>query len=134
MKSTNAHQKFTELHVWQQARELKNSVYELVKLFPREEKFSLADQTIRSVRSVCANIAEGHGRYTYKDQLHFCIQARGSLSETLNHLIDALDCEYIDLEKFNTMEKHMESVAKLLNGYITFLRNDGNQNKTGNNQ
>ena len=51
----------------------------------------MTDQVKRSVRSINANIAEGHGRFTYPDQIHFCIMARGSLSETINHLIDALD-------------------------------------------
>ncbi|MDB5197180.1 MAG: four helix bundle protein [Flaviaesturariibacter sp.] len=83
-----SHQSFTELGVWKAARELKKELSNLVKTFPAEERYRLIDQLIRSSRSVTANIAEGHGRFTFKDQLHFCIQARGSLSETHNHLID----------------------------------------------
>ena len=56
---------------------LKNELKEIADKFPPEEKYRLTDQLIRSSRSINANIAEGHGRFTYKDQLHFCIQARG---------------------------------------------------------
>lgn len=90
-----AYQSFTELDVWKKARILKNEIKELIDLFPHEEKYRLTDQVIRSSRSISAIIAEGHGRYTFKDQIHFCIMARGSLSETHHHLIDAFDCNYI---------------------------------------
>jgi four helix bundle protein len=76
-----AHQSFTELEVWKKARVFKNEIKELTGIFPAEEKFRLTDQLIRSSRGINATIAEGHGRYTFKDQHHFCIIARGSLSE-----------------------------------------------------
>lgn len=115
-------QSFTELEVWQKARELKKEIEIVVKSFPAEEKFRLADQLIRSVRSINSNIAEGHGRFTYKEQLHFCIQARGSLSETLNHLIDAFDCSYINKDQMTHLKSSIDQVGKLLNGYISYLR------------
>lgn len=116
-------QSFTELEVWKKARILKNELKELADKFPPEEKFRLGDQIIRSSRSVAANISEGHGRFTYKDQLHFCIQARGSLSETHNHLIDALDCKYISQQQFSYFKLLIDETSRLLNGYISFLRN-----------
>lgn len=85
------YQSFEELVVWKKARELKSEIFELVKTFPCEEKYRLIDQLVRSSRSINAQIAEGHGRRTNKDKIKFCIQSRGSLSETLNHLIDAFD-------------------------------------------
>jgi four helix bundle protein len=115
-------QSFTELEVWKKARTLKNELKELADLFPTDEKFRLTDQLIRSSRSINANISEGHGRYTYKGQLHFCIQARGSLSETHTHLIDAIDCKYISQERFNYFKLLIDEVGRLLNGYINFLR------------
>ncbi len=75
-----ANQSFTELEVWRQARNLKNEIKRLTTSFPQDEKFRLTDQIIRSSRSITAVLAEGHGRYTSKDQLHFCTIARGSLS------------------------------------------------------
>ena len=117
-------QSFTELDVWKKARVLKNELKELADNFPAEEKYRLTDQLIRSSRSIAANISEGHGRFTYKDQLHFCIQARGSLSETQNHLFDAMDCKYISETQLNYYKSKIDEVGRLLNGYITFLRNN----------
>ena len=57
-----------------------------------------------------------------KDQFHFCIMARGSLSETYNYLIDAFDSNYITKEQFGNLKIHIDEVGKLLNGYISFLR------------
>lgn len=81
---------FTELEVWKQSRKVRNWITELVKKFPGDEKYRLVDQVIRSSRSIGNNLAEGHGRYHYQDNIRFCIMARGSLSETLDHLIVAL--------------------------------------------
>ena len=108
-----AYQSFEELEVWKKARQLKNDIFQLVKNFPAEEKYRLTDQLIRSSRSVNAQIAEGHGRRTYPDRLRFCVIARGSLSETLNHLIDALDCNYIDEQILIKFRNQVTEVEKL---------------------
>jgi four helix bundle protein len=92
----------------------------LVKSFPAEEKYRLTDQLIRSSRSVNTQIAEGHGRRTYPDRLRFCVIARGSLSETLNHFIDAFDCSIINEEILSELRNRITEVEKLLNGYITY--------------
>jgi four helix bundle protein len=120
--SEDQHQSFTELKVWQKARALTNDIFELVKSFPPEEKYRLVDQIIRSSRSIGANIAEGHGRFTYKEQIRYCMQARGSNSETLNHFIDALDCTYISEESYLLYKTRIEEVERMINGYITYLR------------
>ena len=78
---------FEELDLWKKVREFKKEVCKEARGFPPEEKFKLTDQTIKSSRSINALISEGHGRFTYPDQIHYCIQARGSLSETINHMI-----------------------------------------------
>jgi len=118
----SSHQSFTELEVWKKGRSFKNDIRELSKAFPSDERFRLTDQIIRSSRGINATIAEGHGRYTFKDQLHFCIIARGSLSETYNHLIDALDCNYINQVQLDDYKKNIDEIGKLLNGYISYLR------------
>jgi len=117
-----AYQSFTELDAWKQARVFKKFIRKMTADFPTEEKYSLTDQIIRSSRSIGSNIAEGHGRHTYRDQHHFCIQARGSLSETLNHAIDAYDEGYISMETLLSIKKEFHTVQALLNGYIVFLR------------
>jgi len=90
---------FEELDVWKKVTHFKKEVSKEARGFPSEEKFRLTDQIIRSSRSINALISEGHGRFTYPDQIHFCVQARGSLTETINHLIDAFDEGYISEEK-----------------------------------
>jgi four helix bundle protein len=95
---------FTELEVWKKMRHLKIKVDTIAKDFSIEEKFKLTDQLIRSARGVNSAIAEGHGRYTFPNRIHYCIIARGSLSETYNHLIDAYDCTYY-IGKTNRIKK-----------------------------
>src|ERR1043165_7657235 len=113
---------FTELEAWKLSRKLKLQVYELLPSIPRDEKFELVQQLRRSVRSIPTNIAEGHGRFTFKDQYNFCVMARGSLMETLNHLIDAYDCKYISTEVLNTFKSQIDEVGRVLNGYMSFLK------------
>jgi len=113
---------FEELEIWKKSRLLKNEIRSLVKTFSTEEKFRLADQLIRSSRSIPALIAEGHGRFTYPDQIHFCVQARGSLTETMNHLIDACDEGYISSEELVTFKTKGKELERMLNGYLSFLR------------
>ena len=120
---------FQDLDVWQVSRQYKLEIYKLVDGFPKEEKYRLTDQLIRSARSIPANIAEGYGRFTYKDQIHFCIQARGSLYESYNHIIDAFDCNYIAESVKDEYKLKISDVEKLLNGYIAWLRKMLNQSK-----
>lgn len=118
----SGYQSFTELKAWQAARVVKLVVQELTRDFPETEKFRLNNQIIRSSRSVGNNIAEGHGRRTPKEALHFCTQARGSLSETLGHMIDALDAAYISETQLNDFKIKFQNAEALLDGYIKFLR------------
>lgn len=121
---------FTGLEVWKKMRLLKIKIETLAKTFPTEEKFKLTDQVIRSSRGVNSAISEGHGRYTFPDRIHYCIIARGSLSETYNHLIDAYDFGYITLEKLTELKNEINEVEKILNGYISWLRVQLNKNNS----
>ena len=121
---------FERLELWKKVREFKNEVCRETKMLPAEEKYRLADQLIRSSRAINALLAEGHGRFTYSDQLHFCIQARGSLSETINHLIDAFDEGYISDERLNYFKSKGKDIERLLNGYINYLRKQRDIEKT----
>ena len=113
---------FTELECWKEARSLKKDVSALAKTFPPEEKYDLVQQIKRSSRSVTANIAEGHGRFHYQENIQFCRQARGSLTETLDHLITALDEEYIDQSTLDRFQTQLEKCLRLLNGFINYLQ------------
>lgn len=114
---------FEDLELYKECREFRKEISKLAKTFPIEEKYRLADQIIRSSRSITGNIAEGHGRYHYQENIQFCRQARGSLTETLEHLICALDEEYITENQMKTYRNSYSQCLKLLNGYILYLKN-----------
>jgi len=122
---------FEELTLWKKVRAFKNEVRTETKLFPPEEKYRLTDQLIRSSRAINALLSEGHGRFTFPDQIHYCVQARGSLSETINHLIDAFDEGYISDDRLNYFKAKGKDLERLLNGYINYLRKQRDIRKTG---
>lgn len=109
---------FTDLHVWQLARELRQLVYALCTGFPQHERFALAQQLRRAAISVTANIAEGFGRYSYQENIQFCRQARGSAYEVRDHLIAATDLHYITAEEQQRGEDLAVRAIRTLNGYI----------------
>ncbi len=113
---------FTDLEVWKQSRKIRMLISDLTKTFPSEEKYRLIDQIIRSSRSIGNNIAEGHGRFHYQDNIRFCIMARGSLSETLDHILIAHDEKIIINETLQSFQAEYESCLRLLNGYIQYLK------------
>lgn len=114
---------FEGLEVWQKARQLMIRIHEqVVPLLPPEEKWDLAKQIRDSSKSVMANITEGYGRYYYQDNVRFCYIARGSLDETTNHLITALDLNYISGPLYNDLRALADETRRLLNGYIDFLK------------
>lgn len=117
-----AFKSFEDLDVWKLSRDFRNEIFELVKQFPNEEKFRLTDQIIRSSRSITANIAEGHGRFHYQENIQFCRQARGSLTETKDHLICAADCKYITEQNLITFTQMYEVILQKMNGYISYLK------------
>lgn len=113
---------FEDLEVWKKCRQLRIDISILLVQFPDEEKYRLIDQLKRCSRSVTANIAEGHGRFHYQDNLKFCRNARGSLNETLDHLICACDESIINNEQLQEFREKYNECFRLLNGYIAFLK------------
>ena len=113
---------FETLEVWKESRKLRKEISKLVKTLPSVENFRLSDQMIRASRSVSANIAEGHGRYHFQENIQFCRQSRGSLYELLDHLTVALDEHYISEEKFDILKPEILKTVKILNGYISYLK------------
>ncbi len=112
---------FKDLESWKKGRELRMKISLLVKKFPVEERFILSAQILRSSRSITNNIAEGYGRYTYTDTRHFFVQARGSVTETIDHLIIAFDEKYILMPELEELEELCQTIFKLINGYISYL-------------
>jgi len=114
---------FRDLRTWQQCREVRLAVRQLVRTWPAEEKYKLTDQVIRSSRGPTAHVAEGYGRFYEKENIRFCRIARGSLYETQDHLITAQDEGYIDNATFTSHFDLVQEAIKTLNGYMHYLEN-----------
>jgi len=112
---------FTTLEVWKLSHSLMLETYEFIKLLPAYEKYGRYDQLKRSVSSIPANIAEGHGRYYFLENISFCRKARGSLYETKNHIIAARDLGQVDEDLSNRLIEKCDTIRKVLNGYIRYL-------------
>jgi len=113
---------FEDLKAWQLARQLVIECHKLADALPAKEQYDLAPQIRRSSKSVTANIAEGYGRYHYLDSLRFYYIARGSLEETINHIITAHDLTYIDDTRFQELYNLGRQAERTLNGYIGYVR------------
>ena len=93
----------------------------MAKKFPHEEKYRISDQMIRASRSITANIAEGYGRYHYRDNIRFCRQSRGSLFELFDHIEAAAECGFIGDEEYVNLIEKLKELLILLNGYMKYL-------------
>jgi four helix bundle protein len=100
---------FEELEVWKECRNYRKQISVVLKSFPADEKYRIVDQLIRATRSITANIAEGYGRFHFQENIQFCRKARGSLSETLDHLICAQDENYISAEQLDNFRNQFMS-------------------------
>ena len=89
-------------------------VYELTKQFPSDEKYGLSDQLRRAVVSVPSNIAEGMGRFSNKERVHFLEIANGSLMEVMCQLEIASLLGFICHDTFDELERHILEITKML--------------------
>ena len=110
---------FQKLNAWNEAKSLVVDVYHLLDGFPHFEKYALCDQIRRAVVSVPSNIAEGSGRVSLKEKIHFLEIAYGSLMETFNQILIAIDLTYITEESVEVIKPKIDNVAKMINGLRT---------------
>jgi four helix bundle protein len=107
---------FENLRVYKITRELVKDVYLLQNCFPKEERYALGDQVRRAATSITANLAEGSGRQSIKEKIHFIEIAFGSLTEVFCELQTACDLEYIKIEQLDALRPQFTEVAKMLSG------------------
>jgi len=117
MSDSNKIQGFKDLACWKAGREVRKFVSQLVRTFPSDEKFALVTQMRNASRSITHNIAEGYGRYGFKDNAKFCRISRGSTYEVLDQIITAFD-EGTEL---------ITKTIRITNGYINYLVNASNK-------
>ena len=118
-----SYQTFEDLDAYKIAREFRKAMYGVARRLPESEKFGRVSQVRRAAVSLTNNIAEGHGRFHYLDQIRFMLQARGSLEELLDDLNVCQDEGYLPPGDVSVLKEHGWRVHKVLNGYIRFLRN-----------
>lgn len=110
---------FEKLDAWKSSKKLVLMVYKILDIFPSFEKYSLCDLIGRSIISVSSNIAEGSGRTSIKEKIHFVEIAYGSLMEAYCQLILAFELGYITSKNINEIKPTLDITAKLLSGLRT---------------
>jgi four helix bundle protein len=114
---------FYDLPVYKTCRDFRKRISSIVKdYFPKAEDYHLKSQIISSSRSITANIAEGFGRFHHQENIQFCRQSRGSLDETLEHIITAYDEGYKAKSMLIEVNRDYKGCLKQLNGYIKYLK------------
>lgn len=113
---------FKELRVWQKAHKLTIEVYHFSRSFPQSEIYGLTSQIRRAAVSVEANIAEGHGRYHYADEINFFIISRASCSEVQTLLLVVRDLNYLEQKTSERIIEEYETLSRQINSYIKVKR------------
>lgn len=105
---------FRELLAWQKAMQLTKDVYTLTQSFPAEERFALTSQIQRAAVSIPSNIAEGAGRTTQKELVHFLSFSLGSAYELETELLLAESLGYISVAQSERLNTAIVEVQKLV--------------------
>ena len=113
---------FRDLHVWQRAMDLCQDIYRLTSGFPDEERFGLISQMRRAAVSIPSNVAEGQGRATPKEFLHFLTIARGSLKELETQILLSAKLGYVHRDNSEGCLASITEVGQLLGALIRAIR------------
>lgn len=111
IKSSN----YQDLKVWQKAIDLTTEIYSIVKQLPRDEQYALSDQMRRAAVSVPSNIAEGRGRGTDKEFVHYLLMSRGSLWELSTQLVICERLQYLDQAQISDARQLITEISKMIN-------------------
>lgn len=112
---------FKELIVWQVGFEITQLCYNLVKLFPQEEKYGLVSQVTRAAYSTPSNIAEGSSRKSAREYAHFLEIALGSAFELETQLLLAQNLGFCDINQTKSMLCKVDQEQKMLIAFIKKL-------------
>ncbi len=110
--------KLTELRIYNLANEISDKIWDETVAWQYFSKDTIGKQMVRSADSISANIAEGYGRFHYKENKLFCYYSRGSLLETFDWISKSKRRGLISLEKADEIIKQLELMHHLLNAYI----------------
>ena len=113
---------FRELEAYKHGKTVVKEVYRSLERFPREEQYALCDQLRRAAISITSNIAEGSGRTSNKEKIHFLEFSYASLMEVVSQLDVAMDLGYITEEEFNNFEVMADRESRLLSGLTAYFQ------------
>ncbi|HEX7320032.1 MAG TPA: four helix bundle protein [bacterium] len=113
---------FEDLEIYKKAREFRKKIYLLIKKLPLKGKYNLDPQMRKAIVSITNNIAEGHGRYHYQENIQFCRHSRGLLEEIIDDLNVCLDEGYFQTTYLEDLKNNGFELLKNLNGYIKYLK------------
>jgi four helix bundle protein len=111
------------LEIYQLAEKLADKIWVIVDKWQYFAKDTVGKQIVRSADSIGANIAEGNGRYSYKDNQRFIRIARGSLNETRHWLRRAYNRNLLTKIEIEELKLMIEDLTLKLNGYLRYLKN-----------
>lgn len=120
--SSEKFQTFEDLDVYKTAREFRKAMYAVNRRLPDFEKYDLQSQIRRAAVSLTNNMAEGHGRFHYPDQIRFFLHSRGSLEELVDDLNVCLDENYLSAHEIAKLKEQAREVLILINAYLRYLR------------
>lgn len=109
---------FRALKVWQSSIDFTIKIYDVCRNFPKDEIFGMTSQIKRAVVSISSNIAEGCGRETLKDFIHFLFIARGSSYEVSSHIEICRRLDFISEKDYYELLRDVEAIGKMVNGLI----------------
>jgi four helix bundle protein len=107
---------YSDLIAWQKAMDLVEGIYAATKQFPKEELYGLTSQVRRAAVSIPSNIAEGQGRKSTSEFLHYLSIAYGSLREVETQILIAGRLLYLTQEEVNRLLESSAEVGRLING------------------
>jgi four helix bundle protein len=113
---------FCDLEAWQKANSLTLLIYQCTKDFPKEEVFGIISQMRRAASSIMANIAEGFGRFHFKDKVRFYYFARGSAAELQSFSMLSRGLDYLGHDKCQEIIDKADEIGRLLNGLINSVK------------
>ncbi|SDS31694.1 four helix bundle protein [Mucilaginibacter mallensis] len=110
-----------ELEVYQLAESFSDEIWVAVACWDYFAKDTVGKQMVRSADSISANIAEGYGRYHYKENRNFCYFSRGSIIETKGWLKKSRNRSLITEEEFSELFEKLQAIHLKLNAYMKFI-------------
>ncbi len=115
-------QHYRQLIAWQKGMAMVGSIYKVSATFPKEETYGLTVQLRRATVSVPSNIAEGQGRDSTREFLHYLLIAYGSLMEVETQILIAGDLKYLTEAETETILEHSAETGRVINGLMRSLR------------